>query len=161
MRRRVLVVAVSSFIGLLVGGVVGLAAGAVAGLNATRPQLLVRWMIVPLFVAMVLATLLQGRLVQDLGFGEERPLANQIGLALIATVAVLVIEATIPARAQPAGDAGELSDDEPLVDEVVDAELSDELLEQADIDDVFDGLAEHREPEFPDGQSSRVGDGTT
>lgn len=156
MRRRVLLVAVSALIGLLIGGVVGLAAGIVAGLNVARPQLLVRWMIVPLFVAMVLATLMQGRLEQYLGFGEDRPMAHQIGLALIVAAAVLVIEAIIPVRLQAEGVGDDPSaDDESSADANFDDEP--ELLSAEDGPDDLPELIDDTDP--VNEQSSRAGDG--
>jgi hypothetical protein len=155
MSRRVLIAVVGSLLGLLIGGLVGLAAGAVAGLNALRPHLLVRWMIVPLFAAMALATLLQGRLVQDLGFSEERPLANQIGLALIVTVAVLVLEAIIPVRLQAEGVGDDSSDDD---ESSADANFDDEP-ELLSAEDGPDDLPELIDTDPVDEQSSRAGDG--
>jgi len=87
-----LAVAIST-IGFLVGGVVGLATAIVSVANASRPLELMRWIIVPLFAAMVAATLVQGRLAQDTAFAMERPLAHLLGLALAVALFSLAVTA--------------------------------------------------------------------
>jgi hypothetical protein len=91
--RRIAFAVAMSVLGFVVGGVVGLAAAVVSVANASRPRALLQWIILPVFVAMVVATLVEGRLAQDIAFAQERPIAHLLGLALAIGLFVLAVTA--------------------------------------------------------------------
>jgi hypothetical protein len=89
--RRIVLVLVLAAVGFVVGGLVGLAAAVVATANARRPRQLVRWLILPVFVAMVVATVIEGPLTQSMSFAATRPMAHLLGLALAISLFVLAV----------------------------------------------------------------------
>lgn len=93
MTGRITIAVVLSMVGLLIGGLVGLAAAVVSVVNASRPREIMRWLVMPLFVAMVVATVVEGRLAQDMRFAEARPVAHLLGLALTVILIVLAVTA--------------------------------------------------------------------